>query len=166
MSKPTDAQAALDRLTNLEAEAAELRKLLSRQPEAPAPKLWVPKLWFIYHLVGRGGRVYSHRHTVMSLADDEVIPHSAIFSDSSTAARAAPHLRSANKLIQAAYQADPDAGGWIKGAREWTIMRRAATAPWTGVKIGQATPTGALVYTHDVEQADQWAAIVNAEGVV
>ena len=82
-----------------------------------------------------------------------------IFKTDAEAKKAAPLFARAHKIIQAALQADPDAGEWAEG-RIWSIVHE--REKWQSYFTAYVSD---VVYVHTKAQAEHMAAILNAEGV-
>jgi hypothetical protein len=103
--------AALERLTKLESEAAELRKIIEQPEEAG---LWEPKkggeFWYL------GGSGYSHSSLwAGSPKDYDWHRHGSCWQTLDIARKASQLQRVHNHVMRACFQADPDAGEWSKG---------------------------------------------------
>jgi len=151
-------QAALERLTALESEAAALRKVIE-QPENKG--LWRPEAGEEYCVLdsAHGAKITNNT----SRYDKIVIETGNCFLSSDIAHKAAPLMSRANKIIAAALQADPDAGEWQRNRRHLALI---VDGKWVGgvVSAPHVSDTR-LVHVHTSEQAQSMADILNAEGV-
>lgn len=109
--------AALERLTKLESEAAELRKIIE-QPEEVG--LWEPKHGGGYWRVSSDG-VSDVFCNESDSEDISLIEHGNVFPTESIARKASALQRKFNFYLQACFQADPDAGEWSK-ERQYAVF--------------------------------------------
>jgi hypothetical protein len=101
-------EAALERLTKLESEASELRKIIEK-PEQDG--LWKPVLYDKYWFITRCGVVDYYRYSADSV-DFDFLNHGNIFPTQDIAIKASQLQRAHNHLLRAVFQADPNAGEW------------------------------------------------------
>jgi hypothetical protein len=152
-------QAALERLTALENEAAALRKVIE-QPENKG--LWRPEPDGKYYYVsadGLAGSAHRDRKDWYS----KTINHGNCFPSSEAAQKAAPLMSRANKIIAAALQVDPDAGEWRRNRRHCALI---VDDKWVVCVVSAPHVSDTrLVHVHTSEQAQSMADILNAEGV-
>jgi hypothetical protein len=103
--------AALEKLTKLESEAAELRKIIEQPEEAG---LWEPEWGGKYYLLDAYGcsafSLYNNRGV-----DGERFDYGNCFQSEDIARKASQLQRVHNHVMRAAFQADPDAGEYTKG---------------------------------------------------
>jgi hypothetical protein len=150
-------EAALQRLTALESEAAELRRII----EAPEklPRLWRParqdRVWLL-NGDGSPQRLNSAEYSM------GYVEHGRAFPSREIAEKAAPLMARANKIISAALQADPGAGEWIIGERSRTASLRDGGS-WEENNF--FTASACPVFVHTKQQAEEMARILNAEQI-
>jgi hypothetical protein len=158
-------QAALERLTALENEAAALRKVIE-QPENKG--LWRPEAGSRYYYVSAEGEAESANNDEMDW-DDGAINHGNCFPSREIAEKAAPLMARANKIIAAALQVDPDAGGWSKERCFSAMLQPSDNAEdvleWAPISISYTQYDTRLVFVCSMEKAQAMADILNAEGV-
>lgn len=143
------------KMTEALIELKSLRKIIE-QPEQP--RLWRPEKNEDYCFICAHG--YSGVVLNDSRFDEKVINFGNCYSSSDEAEKAAPFISRAHKVCAAALQVDPDAGEWGPTSRPYTVYRN--DAEWYSMShIGQ---TGRIC-VHTADQANQMAAILNAEGV-
>jgi hypothetical protein len=152
-------QAALERLTALESEAAALRKVIE-QPENKG--LWRPEPDGKYYYVAAEG-LEGSAHRTREDWNANTINHGNCFKSRELAQKASALMTRANKIIAAALQVDPDAGEWRRNRRHCALM---LDDKWVGgvVSAPHVSDTR-LVHVHTSEQAQAMADILNAEGV-
>lgn len=154
---------AMARIEAIEKESAELRKMLSE--EKPVG-LWRPKQDESVFLLSAAGTVSSHvcsSHACLPEFLAAYLDAGSGFKTREAAEKAAPEFARMHKIIQAAFQVDPDAGSYGNN-RGYCAVRGRGGKPWIGYLAGDEL--GSLtVCVHTREQADAMAAILNAEGV-
>ena len=151
-------QAALERLTALENEAAALRKVIE-QPENKG--LWRPEAGVEYFLLDAAHGVKTTNST--TCYDNLIVKTGNCFQSSSAAQKAAPLMSRANKIIAAALQVDPDAGEWRRNRRHCALI---LDDKWVaGIVSTPNVSDTRLVHVHTSEQAQAMADILNAECV-
>jgi hypothetical protein len=144
--------AALERLTKLESEAAELRKIIE-QPEEVG--LWEPeKLQAQYSVWGDGSTDEVRGDN--SVLQRNLIAHGNCFQTESIARKASHLQRVHNHVMRACFQADPDAGEW-SGGRKWVIYLH--NGRWIRAHFSESTDR---ICVHTVEQATEACRLLNA----
>jgi hypothetical protein len=144
--------AALEKLTKLESEAAELRKIIE-QPEEVG--LWEPATGFEYWYVSYTGSVGSFTFKGDHI-DLGLIPHGVCFKSASIARKASQLQRVHNHVMRAAFQADPDAGEWSNGRRLAVLM---VDGQWEWMERGISTNH---ICVHTTKQAIEACRLLNA----
>jgi hypothetical protein len=149
---------ALERLTALESEAAELRKIIE-QPEGE--RLWRPEMGDIYFTVEDDGDTLECRLTSNSKGSTYSVrlDHGNVFQCEEQAKKAAPLMARANKIIAAALQVDPDAGKWAED-RSWCVLK--TNKKWC---VSHSGFHQEIIHVHTEEQAVRMAEILNNEGI-
>jgi hypothetical protein len=105
--------AALERLTKLESEASELRKIIEK-PEQDG--LWKPVLGDKYWVI-TGREDVDYYEVRADWVDLQSRDHGNMFPTQDIAIKASQLQRVHNHLLRAVFQADPDAGEWSKSRR-------------------------------------------------
>ena len=150
-------QDALKKLDQLEAEAKVLREIIEAPDKPPVPTRWKPKdgdeFWFVD---GSGQTLFT------SVANGRV-EHGNVFRTQARADIAAEVVSRTLKVVACALEVDPDAGELHREQRWWTVIKDKGTCKWevTWSVHAQIAP----IYVHTREQAEQLAAMLNAEGV-
>jgi len=152
---------ALDRLTKLESEASELRKIL----EAPEklPGLWKPEPGEVCWHISQQGGVRDDRQCNLGSVNER-ISYGNCFPFRETAEKAAPLVARANKIIAAALQADPDAGERNDKRIHSVALGSGNCGRWVAHHF-VPTDYPLVVFVHTEDQACEMARILNAEGV-
>lgn len=148
-------QDALARLKSLENETAELRKII----EAPEPVKGLYRGEFNHWWVGATGKIAPAGH-----AGEDTRATGNCFPSREAAEKAAPLMARSNKIIAAALQADPDAGGWAED-RYLSVWFNADLGWDANSDQGPCMVDKCPAYVHTRAQAEEMAAILNAEGV-
>ena len=151
-----DKQDAVKRIEAIESEARALRAIIEA-PEAPeVPVRWRPKgdedFWAI-NTFGESARV------CMSPTREA---YGNCFKTREHAEIASKAVSVTLKVCAAAFTVDPDAGGFIAGARRYSVFLK---SDGTFDASGYPDDMGKQVYVHTIEQATRMAAMLNAEGV-
>jgi hypothetical protein len=158
-------QAALERLTALENEAAALRKVIE-QPERNG--LWRPEAATRYYYVAPNGKIESTINE-NTFWDAEALNHGNCFQSRELAEKASTLMARANKIIAAALQADPDAGGWNEDRQCAAMLQPSEKVEgeleWVPISIAFSQYDTRIVFVHSMNQAQAMADILNAEGV-
>jgi hypothetical protein len=150
-------QDALKKLTALEAEAKALRAII----EAPeVPTRWKPESGDNYYQVAFDGGINVFGASSM---DCKEYAHGNCYRSREHADIAADAVSRTLKIVACALEVDPDAGELHKTQRRWTVVKDITTRKWE-VTWSVHIQTGPI-YVHTREQADQLAAMLNAEGV-
>jgi hypothetical protein len=139
-------EAALERLTKLESEASELRKIIEK-PEQDG--LWEPaergeKYWFITRC---GGVDYYDYYD--DSVDFACLNHGNMFRTLAIAKKAAELQRAYNHLLRAVFQADPNAGEWSESRRIIVYRNR---GEWLSAEVSRACNDPCV---HTFEQAKE-----------
>jgi hypothetical protein len=149
--------AALERLTRLESEAAELRKIIEQPEEAG---LWEPEKGDSFHYIdldfddGQASDFYSGGSRDGLL--ERFIDHGNCFPSASIARKAAQLQRVHNHVMRACFQADPDAGEW---SDKRCVLVFKSGKLWHSTMMG--IPTGDIC-VHTNEQAAEACRLLNA----
>jgi len=143
--------AALERLTKLESEAAELRKIIEKPEEVG---LWEPEERERYYLIENSGGVKGT--TNYFCFDDARVLHGNCFQTESIAIKASQLQRVHNHVMRAAFQADPDAGEW---SDERCVLVFKSGKLWHSTMMG--IPVGDIC-VHTTEQAKEACRLLNA----
>lgn len=153
-----------DTLKEIETIRARLAVLENIVQEVEKPQgLWRPSLRQQYWFIGIYGDTCP-AYWVDDAPDNRRLEYGNCFAARGAAEKAAQLFTRAHKIIQAALQVDPDAGGHNAGERNWTVYFNVDDMKWKPDRWGFAY-TG-LPFVHTEEQAERMAAILNAEGVV
>jgi hypothetical protein len=134
-------EAALERLTKLESEASELRKIIEK-PEQDG--LWKPVLYDKYWFITRCGVVDYYSYHADSV-DFDCLNHGNMFRTLAIALKAAELQRAHNHLLRAVFQADPDAGAWSKSRR---VSVYCNGGEWRAAEVSRVCD-GPCVHTRD-----------------
>jgi hypothetical protein len=138
-------EAALERLTKLESEASELRKIIEK-PEQDG--LWKPVLYDKYWFITRCGVVDYYSYYADSV-DFDCLNHGNMFPTLAIALKAAELQRAHNHLLRAVFQADPDAGEWSESRRFSVYCNRKR---WTNCEMSGLCNDPCV---HTFEQAEE-----------
>jgi hypothetical protein len=144
--------AALERLSNLESEAAELRKIIE-QPEEVG--LWEPACHQAQYSVWGDGSTDEVRGD-SSVLQRNLIAHGNCFKTEAIARKASQLQRVHNHVMRAAFQADPDAGEW---SDERCVLVFKSGKLWHSTMMG--IPVGDIC-VHTTEQAKEACRLLNA----
>jgi hypothetical protein len=149
-------QDALTKLTALEAETKALRAIIEA-PDKAVPVRWSPQDGREYFQMDFCGNVRSYRHAGPTQKEYE---HGNCFKTHEHAEIAAKAVSQTLKICAASFAVDPDAGEFIEDDRRWAVLKT------FGGLAGIAYSTDVHpIYVHTREQAEQMAAMLNAEGV-
>ena len=151
-------QAALERLTALENEAAALRKVIE-QPENKG--LWKPEPDGKYYYVAAEG-LEGSAHRTREDWNANTINHGNCFKSRELAEKASLLMARANKIIAAALQADDDAGEFRQGRMRTVVF---CGGEWRADFWSSGTASAIPAHVHTDKQAQSMADILNAEGV-
>lgn len=147
---------AQKRITNLESELAALKAAMA---ETEKLKLWSLEPEGIGFFVDYTGVVCT---ACKNLSSYKFNLFGNSFQTEEQAEKASPLMARSNKIIKAALQVDPDAGEWRLDEREWGVYFN-SDGEWKSVRFGQGVYP--LVHVHTKEQANQFAEILNNEGI-
>lgn len=151
-------QDALQKLAALEAETKALRAIIEA-PEVPAiPKRWRPRRGDSYSQVLPNGEA----RDFMVLSNKEYA-HGNCFKTAAQAEFAAKAVGQTFRICAAAFTVDPGAGGYDYPVRRWSVFKD-TTYKWQQCEYAMFPPREKPIYVHSHEQAEQMAAILNAEG--
>ena len=152
-----------DALKEIETIRARLEVLEKIVQEPEVERLWRPTMGEDYWFFGGWDAAF-----ISTFADDIYdqprIALGLCFPTKEAAEKAFPLFAMAHKVIQAALQADPNAG-LATDERRWTATYDRFIKLWV-VNTFLSDNHVAVVYVHTKEQAERMAAILNAEGVV
>lgn len=152
-------QDAMRRIEAIEAEAAELRRMVQEEDKPMRLPRFGPD--------GRGFHLDAFGTAHMTCSSHLPVNHALethgnCFTSKEQAEKASPLFARAHKIIQAALLADPDAGIFSK-ERQFTAVQ-GGDGGWKALTDNSLWQChGAHVHTR--EQAEHMAAILNAEGV-
>lgn len=151
---------ALTKLAALEAETKALRAIIEA-PDTPAPPVrWRPEgTDEAYFIVLARGDVTGYRNSPLS---DMEYDHGNCFKTQAQAKIAAKAVSATLKICAAAFAVDPYAGSYIPTVRRYSVY---LLTDGTFGFSGYPDDMGKQIYVHTKEQAEQMAAILNAEGV-
>jgi hypothetical protein len=150
---------ALNKLAALEAETKALRAIIEAPDKPAVPVRWKPEgdefFWAI-NAFGESARV------CMSPTREA---YGNCFQTREHGEIAAKAVSQTLKVCAAAFAVDPDAGNFGSALR-WTVVKR-ETIPteYRWKPTSHEFAPGVVVFVHTFEQAEQMAAILNAEGV-
>jgi len=150
-------QDALKKLDQLEAEAKVLREIIEAPDKPPVPTRWKPKDGDEFWFVG------AHGQTLLTPFAGGRVEHGNCFRTQARADIAAEAVSRTLKVVACAFEVDPDAGELHRNKRRWTVVKDITTCKWE-VTWSVYTYRSHL-YVHTREQAEQLAAMLNAEGV-
>jgi hypothetical protein len=155
-------QDAVKRIEAIEAEARALRAII-QAPEVPAPPTrWKTEKDHHYqYVVCRDGTIDLIKN------GDKEYEHGNCFQTVDHAEIAAKAVSVTLKVCAAAFTVDPDAGVQIYNERSWTVLKHRSVHGGKHEWVVQQynITTSYPCYVHTFEQAEQMAAILNAEGV-
>lgn len=153
-------QDALTKLAALEAETKALRAIIEAPDKPALPTRWRPEGTDVYYQVAIKGDV-AHYDERLPISDKEY-EHGNCFKTEQQAAIAAKVVSVTLKVCAAAFAVDPQAKPSVGGEHAYCVVYRASGA-WGPVDSSLVESGRMSVRTR--EQAKQWAAILNAEGV-
>ena len=148
-------QDALTKLAALEAETRALRAIIEAPDKPAVPTRWKPEGNENFWSVTSFGEVQIYCNS------PDRVKFGNCFKTEQHAAIAAKAVSVTLKVCAAAFAADPDAGEYVKGTREYSVY--ACKKRWLPDRF--YTTTSNAAYVHTQEQAKQMAAILNAEEV-
>jgi hypothetical protein len=138
-------EAALERLTKLESEASELRKIIENTEQEG---LWKPKKGEGYWFISRGG-VVGYFNYYSDSVDSDCLNHGNMFRTIAMAKKAVDLQRAHNHLLRAVFQADPNAGEWSE-SRRISVYRNGGE--WRAAEVSRVCNTPCV---HTMEQATE-----------
>ena len=155
-------QDALQKLTALEAETKALRAIIEA-PDTPAPLTrWRPENTdAAYFIINGHGEIRGYGNTPLSNTE---YAHGNCFKTQAQAEIAAKAVGVTLKICAAAFAADPDAGGYNRNQRRWSVVLFNNVNKWRACECAHHSRKKPI-YVNSYRQAEQMAAILNAEGV-
>jgi len=150
-------QDALKKLDQLEAEARKLRAIIEAPDKPAVPTRWRPEGDEFFWAINSFGE---STQACMSPTREAFGNCFRTREHAETASKAVSRTL---KIVACALEVDPDAGELHKTQRRWTVVKDITTREWevTWSVHVQIAP----IYVHTKEQAEQLAAMLNAEGV-
>jgi hypothetical protein len=156
-------QDALTKLAALEAETRALRAIIEAPDKPTVPTRWKPQdsgiAWF---QVGRNGVVCGYKDIAPTSTSEYI--YGNCYRTKAHAEIASEAVSITLKVCACAFEVDPHAGGagqLDQDQRQWTVLKDGEK--WEAVR--SVLRYVGLIYVHTKEQADQLAAMLNAEGV-
>ena len=151
-------QDALQKLTALEAETKALRAII----EAPdVPTRWRPRGGETYSQVVSYGKVGTFINVGLT---DQEYAHGNCFQTEAQAEIAAKAVSQTLKICAAAFAADPEAGEYDRTKRSWSVVLFNDVNKWRSCQYAHHSREKPI-YVNSYRQAEQMAAILNAERV-
>lgn len=152
-------QEALQKLTALEAETKALRAIIEAPDTPTVAKRWRPLSGETYSHVIFNGK--ARTFCKFDITEEEYA-HGNCFKTEAQAEIAAKAVGVTLKICAAAFAVDPDAGGYDHNERRRSLYLH---SNGSFDENSYSYDLGKPIYVHTREQAEQMAAILNAEKV-